>query len=254
MKINNRPPGLLSDKPVVRTQGLLGSAPYGAIIDGDRIIIGSSHGGPIDLPDDVRRKVQDVAKRYGAYYEGDGKDVKATAGLLGSGDYRGSWDDQVAQSVKGYPEEFLSGLFSNVEANGYPKLFADPESSIFDSIIKNQAKAKYFKDRNFDADTLQKFLGGGSQGDVNFLELAKQPATPENLHKFFTTGESLMWPDNWQEYPNKLGQYAKRFEDTRNQTLLNAKPGVYFAGAGHLPELTQMNPRLNMIGGERAND
>jgi hypothetical protein len=236
------PPGLLSD------------APYGVIIDGDRIIIGSPHGQPVQLSPDLQRRVQDVAKRYGAYYEGDGKDVAPLQGLLGSDAYRGSWDDNVAKSTKGYPEEFLSGLFSNVEANNYPKTFSDPQSTIFDSILKNQSNARYFKDRAFDAKTLENFLRGGSQGDADFVAMSRMPATPENLQRFFGTGEKLMWPDNWQQYPNKLGKYAQKFEQARNAALTSGQPGVYVAGAGHLPEIAASNKRLRLIGGERAAD
>ena len=234
------PPGLLSD------------APYGVIDAGDRVIIGSPHGGSVQLSPELRRRVQDVAKRYGAYYEGDGKDVAPMAGLLGRDDYRGSWDDNVAASVKGAPPEFLSGLFSNVDVNKPHEVFADPKSSIFDAILRNQGKMSYFKDRKFDQSTLSDFLSGGSEKGADFISMSKQPATSENLYKFFSTGEKLMWPDNWQEYPNKLGQFAKRFEAARNNALLFGKPGVYVAGAGHLPELVEMKKGLRLIGGERA--
>lgn len=242
-----------------KISGLLGSsnspAPYGAIFAGpDKIIIGSPHGGELQLSDDLRRKVQDLASRYGAYYEGDGKDVKTTTGLLGDSSYKGSWDDQVAENTKGYPVEFLSGLFSNVEANKYPQIFSDPNRSIFDSILSNQEKASYFKDRKFDAATLEKFLKDGSQDANDFLNMSKMPATQENLQKFFTSGEQLMWPENWQDYPNKLSQFAKKFEEARNASLINAKPGVYFAGAGHLPELSKMNNKFRIVGGEKASD
>lgn len=240
--MDRSPPGLLSD------------APYGVIFDGNRVVIGSPHGEPVQLSPDLRRRVQSVAKRYGAYYEGDGKDVAPLEGLLGKSDYRGSWDDQVAKNVKGYPAEFLSGLFSNVEANKQPEIFADPNATIFDSLLKNQSKARYFKDREYDAGALEGFLRGGSQDGADFLAMSRQPATRENLQRFFSTGERLMWPDNWQEYPNKLGQYAKKFEDARNQAILSGKPGVYVAGAGHLPELVRMKKGLRMVGGEKAGD
>lgn len=233
--------------------GLLSDAPYGVIVDGDRVIIGSPHGQKIPLSDDLRRMVTNVASKYGAYYEGDGKDVVPN-GLLGKDDYKGSWDDLVAKSVKGYPPEFLSGIFSNVNENGYTKLFSDPKRTIFDSLLNNQEKARYFKDRQFDAATLENFLRGGSENGADFLEMSRMPATPENLQRFFSTGERLTWPDNWQEYPNKLGKYAQKVDETRNAVLQSGPPGVYFAGSGHLSELANANRRLKMIGGERAAD
>jgi hypothetical protein len=236
------PPGLLSD------------APYGVIINGDRIVIGSPHGKPVELSDDLKNKIQSAASKYGAYYEGDGKDVAPLTGLLGKNDYKGSWDDLVAKNVNGYPEEFLSGIFSNVDANGYSKLFANPNDTIFNSILNNQDKASYFKDRKFGADDLKRFLIGGSEKNADFLSMSNQPATPENLQKFLTTGEQLMWPDNWQEYPNKLGKYAQKFNQARDGALINGPPGVYVAGSGHLAEIAKANKNLQMIGGELASE
>lgn len=237
-----------------RPAGLLSDAPYGVIIDGDQIIVGSPHGGSVQLSPDLQRRVQDTAKRYGAYYEGDGKDVAPLAGLLGRSDYKGSWDDSVAGAVKGYPPEFLSGLFSNIDVNKPHEAFADPKSSIFDAILKNQGKMSYFKDRKFNRSVLSDFLQGGSEKDTDFMSMSQMPATSENLYKFFSTGERLMWPDNWQEYPNKLGKYAQKFEQARNAALTSGKPGVYVAGAGHLPEIVSSNKRLHMIGGEKASE
>lgn len=248
--------GLLSEQPqaavTTGASGLLGDAPYGAIVLGDKVILGSPHGGSVELSPNLKKTVSDVANRYGAYYEGDGKDVGPLAGLLGKKSYKGSWDDVVESSVEGYPTEFLSGLFSNTEANNYHNVFADPKRSIFDSLLSNQNKARYFKNKEYDASTLQNFLNGGSQDGVNFAEMSNLPATEENLKKFFNTGEQLMWPDNWQEYPNNLGKFAKKFEEARNKALLNAPPGVYVAGAGHLPELASMDKNIRLIGGEKA--
>lgn len=227
-----------------------GSTPYGVVDLGDKIILGSPHGDKIELPEDIQSRVRDVAQKHGAYYEGTGGDIESNKELLP--EYRGSWDEQYARNISGYPTEYLAPMFSNVEVNRPHEIFEDPKKTIMASILANQAKARYIKDRDFNEKVLRDFLLEGSEPDTNFLKLSQEPATKENLLKFFTTGEKLMWPDNWQEYPHNLGKIAKRFEDARNSYLLNAPPGVYVAGAGHIPELKRLKKDLNVIGGERS--
>lgn len=236
--------------------GLLGgsdAAPYGVIFDGsDKVIIGARHGSAVNLPDDLKDRVRLIARKYGAWYEGDGKDIEPMSGLLGKDEYRGSWDDLVARGVKGYPPEFLSGLFSNTQENGQRDVFLDPKISIFDSLLNHQDRMSYFKDRRFDKRTLEAFLKGGSEKNIDFMAMSQLPADKKNLAQFFDYGERLMWPDNWQEYPNKFGKFAEKFERTRNIGLLGDEPGVFVAGSGHLPELLNLNKNLKMIGGSRA--
>lgn len=236
---------------VLRDRMAEGGVPYGAAVIGeDKIILGSPHGEPIELSDELKQKVKDIAEKHGAWYEGTGGDTEPNKSWLPK--YKGSWDEQHAASVKGYPVEYLAPMFSNVDVNKQPELFEDPNKTIMSSLIANQDKSKYFKDRRYDEKALRDFLQQGSEGDVDFLKMSQMPATKENLSKFFKTGESLMWPDNWQEYPHNLGKIAKRTEDSRNQFLLNAPPGVYVTGAGHIPELKRLNKDLQVIGGERA--
>jgi len=230
-----------------------GHAPYGVIDYGDKIIIGSPHGDPIELSDDIKKRVKEIASKHGAWYEGDGKDNSANHSLFGDKKvYKGSWDDASAQNIRGYPTEYLAPLFSNVDVNKQHETFENPRQTIFDSLLSNQAKARYFKDRSYDKETLANFLKQGSEKDTDLLRMAASPATKDNLQKFFSTGEKLMWPDNWQEYPNNLGKIAKKFEDSRNNFLHNAPAGVYITGAGHIPELQKSYKDLNVIGGERA--
>ncbi len=228
------------------------NAPYGVVDMGDKIIVGSPHGDQIPLSDELKSRIQDVAGKSGVWYEGTGGDIEQNKSLFPK--YQGSWDEQVAKNVEGYPVEYMAPMFSNVEVNKPHEVYANPDKSIFDSIVANQDKAKYFKDRRFDADALRDFLTQGSEKDADLIRMSQLPATKENLNKFFSTGERLMWPNNWQEYPNRLGKIAKRFEESRNQYLLNAPPGVYVTGAGHIPELRGMNKDLKIIGGERASE
>jgi hypothetical protein len=227
-------------------------APYGVIFDGPtKAYVGSGHGSPIVISDELKEKVLSIGKKHGIWYEGNGGDIESNVKLFGSNkSYEGSWDDEFAKSVDGYPIQFMAPMFSNVKANNMISKFVSPKLSIFDSLIKNQKGNKYFQDRDYDANDLTKFLKAGSEEDIDFLKMSRMPATEENVKKFLTTGEKLEWPKNWQDYPNKLGKLAKKSEDERNGYLLNCKSGVYIVGSGHLLELKRLNKSLKIIGGE----
>lgn len=229
-------------------------APYGVIFDGlKKAYIGSHHTRPIILSDEIQTKVISLAKNYGIWYEGNGSDIKPNVKMFGKKDaYEGSWDTEFGKTIKGFPFEFIAGMFSNVKENKRVQAFTSPKISIFDSIIKNQEGNKYFEDRNYNKNDLSKLLIAASEKNVDFLEMSKMPATKENVSKFLTTGESLMWPENWEEYPNKLGKMTKKTEDMRNTFVLKQNQGVFVMGSGHLLELKALDKSLRMIGGEKA--
>lgn len=230
-------------------------APYGVIFDGNnKAYVGSPHGRPIVFSEEIKNKVLNIARRYGIWYEGNGGDIEPNRKLFGDkSSYKGSWDNLVADTIKGYPICFMAGMFSNVDVNKQNEKYLDPDKTIFDSLLSNQNKINYFYDkRKYNSDQLTAFLNQSSEKGVDFLSLSKQPANEENLKHFFKAGEKLAWPTNWQQYPNKLGKFVKQSEEIRNGYLLKCKSGVYVAGAGHLLELKKMKNSLNMVGGEKA--
>lgn len=206
----------------------------------DAVIVGQEHGKPLKLSDQEQQKIRDIAERHGAWYEGNGMDQKHTKGIID--DYRGSWDDDLLSSkIKGYPAPFLYVLFSNIKENDTVegKIGFDPDSTIFDRILDTQPSANYFPDRKFDAETLQKFLKSVSEGQYDFVRMSQAPATKQNVTKFFTLGERLMFPDNWEEYPYRAGRVAKSVNDLRDKFLASRKRGVYVAGSDHLRAVQQ---------------
>lgn len=228
-------------------------APYGVIFDKNRVYVGSPHDKNPKISAELKDTIIKIAKEHGVWYEGDGGDIKSFTAMFGSKkSYKGSWDDELAKEIEGYPMPFMSPFFSNVDVNKqYEKIVSD--KSIFDSLLSSQDKLNYFKDkRKFDSKQLTTFLKYISEKGVDFIELSRLPATKENAKKFFKEGEKLAWPKNWQEYPNKLGKLVKQSEEIRNNYLLKADSGVYVVGAGHLIELMKMNKSLKMIGGELA--
>jgi predicted RNA binding protein YcfA (HicA-like mRNA interferase family) len=198
-------------------------------------VVGQEHGRPLQLSDSDRQRIQAIADEHGAWYEGNGMDTKHTKGVIDQ--YQGSWDDDLLSSkIKGYPFQFLYVLFSNVKENDIieGKIGFDPESSIFDRILDTQPSTNYFPDRQFGAETLEKFLRSVSEGPYDFVQMSQLPATEKNVRKFFTQGEKLMFPDNWEEYPYRAGRVAKSVNDLRDKFLATRKKGVYVAGSDHL--------------------
>jgi hypothetical protein len=192
------------------------------------MFVGQEHGKKTALPDNVKKMVE----KYGAYYEGAGGDKSDAI------KYQGSWDDKASKEVKGYPKEFLYTLFTNSNVNNQKKNLTQPDKTIFDSALAAQGKWGYFKDRKFDADTLKQFLSASGM-----LDKSKQPATESNVKKFIDEGEGLMWPKNWEEYPNPAGKLAQKASEYRTNWLKSQKEGVYFVGSDHMKELNK--PKAN---------
>lgn len=205
-------------------------------LNDDTVIVGQEHGHPVSLSPETLKKVQEIAAKHGAWYEGNGADREFVTDIIQK--WKGSWDDIVADKISGYPPEFLYVLFANVDANHRIQVIGeDPKTSIFNRILKKQKGNNFFPDRLFDANTLVKFLKMVSQPGYDFVEMSKQPATIENMTKFLKTGEALMWPSNWEQYPNPAGKVALKATTPRDDFLASAPPGAYFTGSGHLVDV-----------------
>ncbi len=198
-------------------------------------IVGQEHGKTLKLSDSDEQKIKAIADKHGAWYEGNGMDKKHTKGVIDR--YQGSWDDDLlSPSIKGYPAPFLYVLFSNIKENDTVKgkIGFDPDSTIFDRILDTQPSTNYFPDRKFDADALEQFLRAVSEDQYDFVKMSQEPATEQNVTKFFKIGEQLMWPKNWEQYPNRAGKVAKSVNDLRDKFLASRKRGVYVTGRDHL--------------------
>ena len=228
-------------------------APQGVIFKNDKVaFVGAEHGHPIELTDNLMAKVKSIGNKYGYWFEGSGGDADTNVKVFGNRkSYQGSWDfDGFNKEVEGYPYQFIYTLFANTAVNGQKESITDPKLSIFDSIIKNQKKFGFFKDRNYGVKELTEFLKKSSESNTNFIEMSEKLATKENVTTFIDKGEALSWPKNWEEYPNNAGKIAKEANDARDKYLLSRTEGVYFAGAGHLKSLIELDKTLTMIGGE----
>jgi len=195
----------------------------------------------------TKETLKNIANKHGVWYEGFGGDIDDLKSFFGDKrNYKGSWDDLFAQSIKGYPVEFLYTLFTNTKENKQEKYLVNPKKTIFDNILENQKNIGYFKDRSFNKETLEKFLKSASDTDCKLYDWSHYPATRVNVSKFIKSGEAKMWPKNWQEYPYNAGKFAKKAEEKRNKFLMSLSSGVYVMGEDHLTELKKIDGSLKV--------
>jgi len=250
--------------------------PYGIIEfpSKDKILVGDMHQTPLNLPKEWVEKIVTVANSEGYYGEGIGLEHNAAVtesnfyNLLNSKMDKGSWDTKLIESGE-VPKDkeyvFLYALFSNVKQNHrLEKLLdnVDEGDTIFDVLLKTipdwSADMGKF---NLGERELKKFLEEISEGNHNFIKMSEQEATEENLSNFLNIGEQLQWPETkenpnlWRQYPHKAGKFARTATTIRDQFLINAAPGVYFVGAGHLKDIVEMPEGkklgLKLIGGSK---
>jgi len=213
----------------------------GAIFLNDRTaIVGQAHNQTPELSPETLKRVQDIATKYGAYSEGNGADEPYTK-AIGITNYRGSWDDLFAGSISGYPWQFIYSIMANVNDNRtWDQIGEDPNKTIFNQILASQQNHNFFTGKRYDGQTLLKFLEAISEGNNDFVEMAKLPATKKNVYEFLKKGESLMFPSNWQSYPYKAGRVAKAANDARDEFLAKRTQGAYFVGDGHLLNISKL--------------
>lgn len=221
--------------------------PYGIIFDKNKAIVGVPHGQPLPMDPALKQRLSEIGKTHGFWYEGDGGDKTAFPAP-----YKGSWDDELARGVKGYPPEFLSAMFSASDLGKQARMVEDPKRTIFDSVLSHNSELSPLKGRKFSKQALSEYLSRISDQDTDFQSLAQQPATRENVDEFFNVGAAKTFPENWETFPHKAGQVMRDFLDQRDKFLLSRDRGVYFVGAGHLKNLKRLNPELEMLGGEKA--
>jgi heat shock protein HspQ len=87
---------------------------------------------------------------------------------------------------------------------------------------------------------------------AGFYDSLNQPYNKNKMLKIFDEMEETIYPGK-QQYPNTrsyFGKLAFKTEMQRNQMIYNLmqKGGCCFAGAGHLIELKQQFPNLELIG------
>jgi hypothetical protein len=212
------------------------------------VIVGQEHAKPLSLSPETLKKVQAIAAKHGAWYEGNGSDRVYTRGVIDR--YVGSWDDEVAQTASVNDPKWLYVLFANVDANNrVQRVGINPKSTIFDQLLST-AKDNSYQGIGFTSQALQKFLSLASEGQYDFVKMSQLPATEENLTKFLKAGESLMWPSNWEQYPNRAGKIAKAATvDARDQYLATRKAGVYVVGSGHLKAVQNITGKQGVAEG-----
>jgi phage gp37-like protein len=200
------------------------------------------------LSPNTLKQIQAIAAKHGAWYEGNGTDRGYTKGQIDR--YVGSWDDEVAKTANSNDPKWIYVLFANVDENNrVQRVGIDPNNTIFNRLL-DTAKDNSFQGIGYTSQALQKFLQMTSEGKYDFLKMSQQPATQENLTHFLKAGEALMWPNNWEQYPNKAGKIAKAATvDVRDQYLATRKAGVYVTGSGHLKAVQNITGKQGVTEG-----
>ena len=216
------------------------------------VIVGQDHSKPLNLSPETLTRVQDIAAKHGAWYEGNGTDRGYTKGQIDK--YAGSWDDEVAKTASPNDPKWLYVLFANVDENNrVQRIGVDAQDTIFNRLLTT-AKDNSFQNIGFTSQALQKFLSMTSEGKYDFVKMSQQPATQENLSRFLKAGESLMWPGNWEQYPNRAGKIAKAATvDVRDQYLATRKSGVYVTGSGHIKAVQDITGQQVVAEGNESN-
>jgi hypothetical protein len=236
-------------------------APQGVLfLTSDKILVGDNHHDPVELSEELFDTILKVGKSKGYY--GEGKGIGHNPGVMSSeiykalkdsgAQYKGSWDDKIK-----IPEEekyvYLATLFSNpTENKRVPRLMSKVKDneSIF-GLLTREMNNHTQPGLGLTNNDLKKFLEEISEKGIDFIKLSKQPATEANLQNFIDKGEKLTWPANWEKYPNKAGQMARRETIIRDTWLVEEAPsGVYFIGSGHLKDISKMTNK-KIIGGEQ---
>lgn len=232
-------------------EALRNEAPYGVLfLNSNKILVGDNHMDPILLSKDLQDTILKVAIKYGYYGEGSG--IEYNKAVIRSeiyntlknseANYLGSWDDKI-EIPNSEKYSYVAVLFSNpYENDTVEKIMneVDGGETIFDTLVKT-----------FDlwgqpglgltAADLKRFLQEMSEKGIDFYDWSQKIISHAELQSFIDAGEDLMWPDNWQEYPNKAGKLARRETLIRDNWLIQKAPnGVYFIGAGHLLDISKM--------------
>ena len=201
-------------------------APQGVLfLSRNKVLVGDNHYDSVELSKDLFDAILTIGLKYGYYGEGIG--IEHNRGVMSSDIYKalkasgavynGSWDTKI-EIPKSERYSYLATLFSNPTENHRVQTLlskAKEGETIFNLL------ARTFDDYTepglgLTATDLKRFLEEISEKGVDFIQLSKQPATAENLQSFIDIGEELMWPSNWEEYPNKAGKMARRTANTQS--------------------------------------
>jgi len=241
--------------------GAKNKAPQGVLfLTSKKILVGDNHFDPVELSEELFNTILSVGKTYGYYGEGIG--IEYNKGVMSSdiykalkdsgAKYKGSWDDKV-KIPKEEKYAYIATYFSNpTENNRVPTLMSKVKDgdTIF-SLLSRTFDDYTQPGLNLTSEDLKRFLQEMSEKGIDFLELSKQPVTKEALQDFTDKGEALMWPDNWEEYPNKAGKLARRETIIRDTWLIEKAPsGIYFIGSGHLKDISKMS-KIKIIDGSK---
>ena len=239
--------------------------PYGVLFlknkngEDTHAIVGTPHHDSPEIPDHVMDRINNIRKKHGMYYEGNGGDIKYHEHLFGPKKaYSGTW--QGTSIDRKNPSDWIhTVLFSNhIENNAVNRIMAHHKQG--DTIIDTVRRSGY----NL---ATYETKGGSYQPPAQHLHdyfdkigmsrEANKPTTKDSLTKFLNKGEKRTWPENWLTNKNPAPTIARQMVYARQNNIFSKPGGVFIAGAGHVPAAKQRaidnGIDHEMIGGSKAN-
>lgn len=221
-------------------------------------IVGTPHGQSPKISKDILKRIDEIRKKHGIYYEGDGGDVKHHEKLFGpKQEYKGTWDTLTIDK-QSPPHWIHTDLFSNHKENNLVSRLLQhhtPGDRIIDTIRRSGENLASYDARGERFIPSEEHLNAFFE-KMNMKNDAQVPTTKSSLSNFLNKGETKMWPSDWLHNKSPASALAREMVFARENPVFNRSGGVFVAGAGHILSMKELAKRNNitfdLIGGEKA--
>lgn len=234
----------------------------GVMVHGDKIFVGVSHGTTPTFDSKTQKMIQQHIQQHGHWDEGNGGDAEVTRPITGDAKSRGSFDEDLVnkdlytdkEGKRFTPYHHITNLFGNLpgseQESNIAKTLSNDKTSLRDALLKNHHKI--FNTHTSEG-AVNRFL---AHAGSDYEEMAKKPATHENVKAFLSKGTKDAWEGN-NNPDTGVGRMARKVQTERENYLMDRAPaGVYFIGSGHLPSMSRTlqdrGVQHTMIGGSHA--
>jgi hypothetical protein len=221
--------------------------------------IGIAHGGTIDLPEEVIKRINNIDNLHFIAEGAAAKNPELEPGMMKFIDehFSGykiedkSWDEITEEQGLGVgnPKYNINYVFMQHKYNNYIDDYSYSGGTMLDALAKT-TRPEFPPNSPTEPEERKKWLKYHME-QSGFLENLEQPYNREKLYDLLTEMEETVYPEG-QQVPNKktyFGVMQQSIEDERNKTIydLMENGGVSIAGEGHVDELKQQFPDLEFL-------
>ena len=212
------------------------------IENGKRAFVGVEHGVTPQIGEKDLAIIKKIGDKYGYWYEGGGGDREVVKPLFGNIQYKGSWDEKIAQIPIKNPYVYIFTLFSNTEENDTIKKVASAEGdTVFEKVLNSYKKWGHEvvqpKSKDEVRELMEQFF---KKLGTDYYNDSKAEGTEENITEFIQSVEADMW-DGWPNGSGPAFEMANEANSERDINLVNTiKEGVIFIGVGHIEILQKI--------------